>query len=351
MTRWIARAVAGAGLAAAFYALLIERARIRLDRFTVTIDKPGLPPDGLTILHLSDLHCRANGRMQGVKLTRLQRLLAGEHYDLLALTGDLIHNTDGLSAALAFIEPLHPRLGAFSCPGNRDYWESGFSAMFRRGPRADGQPRWINLIDAACEAWRFGGRVARNERASLHMVANDVPAMHRALAARGIEPLVNRAHHVRADSVDLWLAGVDDLTQGTPDLGAALADVPAGAPLLLLSHNPDIWLDPRVQQADLTLAGHTHGGQIRLPLVGALYTQGTHLTRHRPAGWFRRGTSRMFVSRGVGESFPLRFGARPQAALIRLVPGRDQVTVLLLELEAPGNVSARFRRLRSCDTE
>ena len=90
--------------------------------------------------------------------------------------------------------------------------------------------------------------------------------------------------------------------------------------VILLAHNPDAWLDPAIVRADLVLAGHTHGGQFRVPLIGALHTQGTYLSRQRPAGWFERGRSRMFVSRGLGESFPFRFGAPPQAVLIRLVP-------------------------------
>jgi predicted MPP superfamily phosphohydrolase len=80
-------------------------------------------------------------------------------------------------------------------------------------------------------------------------------------------------------------------------------------------------LEPEVERADLILSGHTHGGQIRLPLLGAAHTQGTHLTRRQAAGWFRRGQTRMFVTRGLGESIPLRFGVPPQAALIRLVFG------------------------------
>ena len=126
--------------------------------------------------------------------------------------------------------------------------------------------------------------------------------------------------HVQAGEADLWVAGVDDLTQGQPDLGAAIADVPDGALLILLAHNPDSWLDPCADRADLVLAGHTHGGQMCLPWIGAVHTQDTHLTRRRPAGSFERDKTRMFVSRGLGESFPMRFGAPLQAALIRLVP-------------------------------
>jgi predicted MPP superfamily phosphohydrolase len=104
-----------------------------------------------------------------------------------------------------------------------------------------------------------------------------------------------------------------------PDLAAAFNGIPTAAPLILLAHNPDIWLQCGVDRADLVLSGHTHGGQIQLPVMGAVHTQGTHLSRNKPAGWFERGRSKMFVSRGLGESIPLRFGARPQVALIRLI--------------------------------
>ena len=128
------------------------------------------------------------------------------------------------------------------------------------------------------------------------------------------------------------------MTQGQPNIVQALAGVPLDAPLVLLAHNPDIWLGPSVaervvpvapgpvapgplaRRADLILSGHTHGGQINLPVIGAWYRQGTRVGRHKPAGWFVDGSSRMFVSRGLGESFPFRFGAPPEAALIRLVP-------------------------------
>ena len=125
----------------------------------------------------------------------------------------------------------------------------------------------------------FAGRLVRNERASLHLVAHDVPAMHAALLERRIRPLVNESAHVRGDGVDLWVAGVDDLAQGKPDLDRALNGVPAGRPLVLMSHHPDIWWQAGANRADLILAGHTHGGQIRLPLLGALYMGGTRLPR------------------------------------------------------------------------
>jgi predicted MPP superfamily phosphohydrolase len=163
---------------------------------------------------------------------------------------------------------------------------------------------------------------AGNERGALRMTRHDIAQMLAGLAEIGVEPLMNRSRRMTAPGVDVWFAGVDDLNNGQPDLDAALRDAPQNAPLVLLSHNPDIWLDPRSRRADLILSGHTHGGQLRLPLLGAWYRQGTHLPREKAAGWFCEGKTAMYVTRGLGESFPYRFGAPPQAALIRLV--RDE---------------------------
>ena len=146
----------------------------------------------------------------------------------------------------------------------------------------------------------------------LPVAFNDMAAMDAGLISAGVQPLVNTA--VQVPGADLWVAGVDDLTEGFPDLRAALAGVPDEPPVILLAHNPDIWLNARVAAADLVLSGHTHGGQVRLPGVGVAHTQGTHLSRQRPAGWFERDGTRMFVTRGLGESIPLRFGVRPQVA-------------------------------------
>ncbi len=313
----------GAAAAIALYARTIGRAQVRLDRYAMPVNKPGIPARGLTILHLSDLHLRASGGIQARKLANLKQLLAGEQYDLVALTGDLIHDQAGLAAALDFVAGLRPGLGGFSCLGNHDYWESSIWGIFGTRPENAGPWRISDIVEAGRKLAAFAGKVVRNERVYARVTAHDIPAMNAGLQAIGIQPLVNRAMHLRAEGVDLWVAGVDDLSQGKPDLNEALTDVPVGAPLLLLAHNPDIWLEKQVTRADLVLAGHTHGGQVRLPGLGSIHTQGTHLSRRKAAGWFERGATRMFVTRGVGESLPLRLGALPQAALIRLV-GTDQ---------------------------
>jgi uncharacterized protein len=310
-----------AGAGTMLYASQVERADVQLNRFTVEVDRPGLPPDGIVLLHLSDLHFGAGNPIQARKITRLKQLLAGETYDIVALTGDLIHDAAGFPAALALIESLRPQMGAFSCRGNHDYVEYSTWGVFGHTWRETGDAGRLSLGDllgAARRLVEFFRKVLRNELVRLPVAFNDMAAMDAGLLSAGVRPLVNAA--VQVAGADLWVAGVDDLTEGQPDLGAALAGVPDEPPLILLAHNPDVWLDARVAAADLVLSGHTHGGQVRLPGVGVVHTQGTHLSRQRPAGWFERGDTRMFVSRGLGESIPLRLGVRPQVALIRLVP-------------------------------
>jgi hypothetical protein len=323
MRNGVKAALAAGVLAAAGIALdglLIERVRVRLDRYDLAVRKPGLPAKGLTILHLSDLHCKAGGRVQDLRLARLKRLLAGDGYDLVALTGDLIDSTGGLPALLAFVEGLRPRLGMFAVPGNRDYWESSLSAIFQEPSPEAGGRQWRSPRASARRLREFGRTVALNRHTRLQVRSNDAPAVLDALAARGVQPLVNRSIRLHGEDHDFWIAGVDDATHGRPDLSAALAGAPEGPFLLLLAHNPDIGLDRLVGRADLVLSGHTHGGQIRLPFLGAAYTGASHLSRRQPSGWFARGGTRMFVSRGMGESLPFRLAAPPQVALIRLVP-------------------------------
>jgi predicted MPP superfamily phosphohydrolase len=332
MSRWhtigtLAASAAGMGTLAALYALYGEPTHVHLDSFTLRVNKPGLPPGGLRILHLTDLHCRADGRIQERKLANLRGQLTGKPYDLLLVTGDLIHDADGFGVALALLKSLRPRLGAFMVPGNHDYCESALWGIFGGTRETDVLPplSWAALRATAGRFREFGRKMLVNERVHLPVAHHDMRAMEAELAANGIESLTNRNYHLQGetatgDYVDLWLAGVDDLWEGQPDMQQALAGVPAGALVLMLAHNPDAWLDPCARQTDLVLSGHVHGGQIRLPIIGALHTQGTHLTRRKPAGWFSRNGAHMFVSRGLGESLPLRFGVPPQAALIHLLP-------------------------------
>ena len=107
---------------------------------------------------------------------------------------------------------------------------------------------------------------------------NDICRLRRALEDRGMQFLDNRA--VRLGATDVYLVGIEDLMEGEPDLHGSLAGVPQDAPTVLLSHNPDIIEASAAARADLILAGHTHGGQIVLPLIGPTYhADGTVIAR------------------------------------------------------------------------
>jgi predicted MPP superfamily phosphohydrolase len=152
---------------------------------------------------------------------------------------------------------------------------------------------------------------------------NDVVRLEEMLRSRQMELLHNRSirlqHKVgQPDGVDIYIAGVDDVSEGSPDVSLAFTGVPEDATKLLLSHNPDILSQPASLQADVILSGHTHGGQIKLPYVGAVHTHSAVLRRHEASGHLWKEQTQVFISRGVGEGIPLRFGAAPHVAYITL---------------------------------
>jgi predicted MPP superfamily phosphohydrolase len=115
----------------------------------------------------------------------------------------------------------------------------------------------------------------------------------------------------------LWVAGVADAGKREPDLDAALAAPPADAPVVLLSHNPDVF--PEVpERVSLTISGHTHGAQVDLPLVRDRVTP-SRFGAHYTGGVFEERDRVLFVSRGVGTSgLPVRFRAPPEVAVLEL---------------------------------
>lgn len=150
-----------------------------------------------------------------------------------------------------------------------------------------------------------------------------------ALQASAVELLINSGARLRDD---LFLAGIDDLRVGTANVRAALASAPraeaakpedeAGA-TLLLSHNPDVIpeIGPREGPplVDLLLAGHTHGGQIRIPGLGPLVTSSAYGARYA-SGWVPAPFP-AFVSRGLGvTALPFRFACPAELVILDLLP-------------------------------
>jgi len=130
-----------------------------------------------------------------------------------------------------------------------------------------------------------------------------------------VRVLMNRGQRLEFGGRSLWLCGVDDLTEGRPDLDAALRGRRADEPTVLISHHPDVFRVASRAGVDLQLSGHTHGGQIRL--LG--WSPYHHSRLGYEAGLYRHGRGQLFVSRGAGVSLlPLRIGTRAEVSLLRL---------------------------------
>ncbi len=335
LPRWLAWSAAAGALAAAAgaaalaYAYYVEPRRISLERLTFELPSGygRIPPQGLRILHLSDSHFRNEPRREEPKIERIARLTQGLEYDLLVHTGDLIHYDSGLETAFRLLDVVpRPRLGSYVVLGNHDYTHySMLMALPRmfvtwsKREREKGAPLWSMPLRAP----GFVRYVRHTPLDGKRVGKNDVATLIRRLHEAGFTLLHNRVAHLLEPErgLDLYLAGVDDVTEGRPILGDTLHGVPEDAPLVLLSHNPDIIVSPQLPRIDVLLAGHTHGGQIVLPVWGPAHTQSWELKRNEVAGYFRRGRTHVYITRGIGEGIPLRFGAPPQIALITLLPG------------------------------
>lgn len=210
--------------------------------------------------------------------------------DLILLGGDLLDRQLGLSPAvmenfLNGLRPLRAPLGVYAVWGNHDYGSFGAYSGTRSGPA------------------RAGWQTTRAEVAH-------------SLSGVGIRVLRNEGVAVRED---LWLGGTDDLWHGEPDPAAALAGAGTRS-RLMLTHNPDQLLTlPAAARPDLMLCGHTHGGQVRLPLVGAVKVPADP---RFTMGWVSYGGVRAYVSRGLGMSgVPARFLCPPEIVNLTLTPG------------------------------
>lgn len=251
-----------------------EAAHIRVSRHTVAV--PNLPSAfaGKTVAVLADLH---HGPFVGLDFIRTAvRLTNSLAPDLVALVGDYAHKgTDAhlqLPPCLEALSELSAPLGVFAVPGNHDMQRDG--ATYRE-------------------------QIARTP----------------------LTDLTNCNRPVPLSGDRLWLAGVDDLWWGKPDLNRALAGVPADAAVVLLSHNPDFAEDRPDGRVGLILSGHTHGGQVYLRGLGSSWLPSKYGNKYRH-GLVKGPASTVFVSRGLGEAgVPLRVNAPPEVCLLTLAAG------------------------------
>lgn len=149
----------------------------------------------------------------------------------------------------------------------------------------------------------------------------DAPRVQRALEAVSIPVLEDRATEISHGPCHFWLAGVSDWWEGAHDVGLALAFVPADAPVVVFTHNPDVF--PEIPaRVSLTIAAHTHGGQVYVPGWGRPIVPSAYGERFAIGHVVEEGRH-LFVSSGLGTSIlPVRFLVPPEISVLRLLAVR-----------------------------
>jgi len=142
-----------------------------------------------------------------------------------------------------------------------------------------------------------------------------------ALRAAGVRVLENEAVRITPRPGEAWVAGLAEPTSRAPDVDVALAPVPGHAAVLMLSHDPDLF--PRVpRRVALTVSGHTHGGQVALPVLRRRWIPSRFGERYADGHVVEDGRH-LFVTRGIGSlRFAVRLGAPPEVVLLHLRPAR-----------------------------
>lgn len=311
------RRLAGGGIALALVtvlalgidSVLVEPRRLQYRRHTVRWT--GLPSafDGLAILHLSDFHYVPRDGWLRKQLDGLAHMTAADPPDLIALTGDFVEWDEDAPALAALLGALHSRLGSFAVLGNHDYGNAF-------DPR-DSEDR--SLLNRAAE-W-VGGPLQRYFERPAKPGGNRIDAVVTALEDVGIVVLRNAAVRLETGGQAFWLGGVDEPHQHRSDPAAVFAAVPADDPLLLLAHSPEVIEQLPARRPGLILAGHTHGGQVRLPLLPPLVTH-TRIPLPAYQGLITTDVGPMHISPGLGASVPLRFRCPPTVTtlVLRAVP-------------------------------
>ncbi len=255
------------------YARFVEPYWLRVIEQPLILSDLPAAAEGRRVVQLSDLHL--GPWISPEYLNRAVTLANSLEPDLMVLTGDYVRKDPRYIAPVyEILSQLQAPLGVYGVFGNHDQWEDP-----------------------------------------------DLSRSREAMADAGIVNLTDRAARLTGDGQGLWLVGVGDLWTGRPDLDKALAPLPPDAPVMLLSHNPDFAEqvhDPRVR---LVLAGHTHGGQVRLPLLGARVVPSNHGQKYS-AGLVATGGRLVYVNRGVGMAvLPVRLGCRPEVTVLTLHGG------------------------------
>lgn len=258
---------------AAFWGFLIEPTRLVTRHETIHLQNWPQQLNGLKVAVISDIHAD-DWFVDQKKLRAIVERTNQLQPDLIVIAGDYIVSTGWVQTRVepevfaATLKDLRAPLGVYSVLGNHDWWYDG------------------DKVRAALEQ-------------------------------NGIKVLEDEVVQLNARGTSLWLIGLSDLWTRKPKIEESVSMVPVDQPSIALTHNPDIFpeLPQRVQ---LLLAGHTHGGQVRFPLIGSV-VESSRFGERYGGGHIFENNHDLFVTTGIGTSIiPVRFGVPPEIVLLTL---------------------------------
>lgn len=211
----------------------------------------------LRVAHITDLHTKGMNYLERQLIAALKQ----QNPDIIVITGDLANPSGTKEGYVSVLKELKAKKGTYLVQGNWEYWEN-------------------------------------------------IPDLKSILANNNIKNLTNQTHKL---DQNLWLIGFDDSEEGLPELNI-VNSIPKSAMKIAIIHSP-IFFDKTASFTQLNFAGHTHGGQVRIPFIGPLWLP--RGSGNYAMGWYEKEKSKLYVSRGIGTSIlPIRFNCSPELAII-----------------------------------
>jgi predicted MPP superfamily phosphohydrolase len=268
-------AAAGAGVTGAWG--FSESNHPQVTRLEIPLARLPRAFDGFTIAQLSDFHYEHRFSVRPIR--KAVEIVNGLHPDLIVLTGDFVtvpvvvegnvrRFAEAAEPCARILQDLRAPMGRFAILGNHD-------------------------------------------------AGSDPARVTRALRDHGLPVLMNRSVPLQRGKDRIWLAGIDDVLEGRSDIALALQNIPSAELTILLAHEPDFADEVSVTPVDLQLSGHSHGGQVWLPGIGAPWLP--PLGRRYPRGLYRIRNLTLYTNFGLGTiRMPVRINCPPEITLITL---------------------------------
>lgn len=256
------------------YGFLIEPEQFRVETVSLTLPRLSHGFSGLRLAQISDIHM--GGWMNLERFQRVVDLVVAQKPDLLVITGDFLigdhrvrFSQQSVEDLIVTLSPLAATIPTFAILGNHDYW-------------------------------------------------SDAETVRHVLNSSGIRDLTNTVFTLKHEDQNLHLCGVDDIWEGDVRLDEVIAHLNDDSAAILLAHEPDFAdISAATGRFDLQLSGHTHGGQVALPILGPPILP--YLGRKYPSGLYKVGNMRQYTNRGVGMTrLTIRINCPPEITIFVL---------------------------------